>query len=562
MEFLDYYSNEMQKRLDDGMDLSRAFIAVYINLFYRLDYGDERDFICDKANDRGIDAIYINDEVEEVYFIQSKFGDSNNTNNFQSVRKIGEKEPSHFIGSVEKFKTKEGIQTILDSPKTSQELKDLIIELNLLEKTNFDFKMIFITNGEHNQDSLDVENSTDINFILLPDFEEEYKRYISVINATNPEPIDFEFFPIENMIIDSSFDSKICLMKAKDLVKINGILDYSVFAENVRGWLGRNRVFKAITNNLKDDEYDQSKNILYHNGITIICSQIEYKKNKLYLKDLSIVNGCQSTYAFYINRDKLKNKNHVLVKIIPLKDNPTIEKKNIVHFSNNQIAVKASDLVSLSANSVYIQNIFQQNDKEWCVKIKDGQDNIDCTDKRIIKLAQLAQYVASLYNVGHIRAANKNKLIETSYYEIFKGIEYEHMKIAIILSDLFDKAISELKEDQTEDQERLLSTYHLTKLFFLTCIKEIYLEVHKIKTIDLINLLALLEIEDNQKIYITNYKNMIIDLTFELKQTGELLDYRTMLKSKEKSDVLMALIIKEYQKNITKEKGNTFLKIT
>jgi len=559
MNFLEDYTNEMEKRINDGLEPSRAFISYYINLFYRLDYGDERDFICDKANDRGIDAIYINDNIEEIYFIQSKFGDSTKEENFTSARKIGEKEPSHFIGSVEKFKTKEGIKTILESPKTAKELKDLIVDLDLMEKTNFDFKMIFISNGEHNQDSLDVDASTDIEFVLLTDLKDEYQRYVSVINATKSDPIDFEFYPVNKTIIKSSFESMICLIKTKDLVSIDGISDYSVFTENVRGWLGRNRVFKAISNNLKDNTYNQEKNILYHNGITIICSDVTHKNDKISMKNLSIVNGCQSTYAFYMNRSKLINKNHILIKIISLKDHPLIEKKNIVHYSNNQIAVKASDLVSLSDNSQYIKNIFLEKDTDWCIKIKDGKDNADCVDKKIIKLAQLSQYVAALYNVGHIRAANKNKLIETSYYTIFNGIDYKHMKIAIILSSLFDQAISKLALRQTQEQERLLNTYHLTKLFFLNCIKHIYMKIHNTKTTDLIPYFDSFEKEEIQKSFITNYINMVIDLTAYLKHNHQLEDYKSILKNKEKSKLLMDEITQEYQKNISKDPSNDIL---
>ncbi len=560
MNFKENYVNEIKKRINDGLSPSRAFISYYLCLFFRLDYGDERDFICDKPNDKGIDAIYVNDETEEIYFIQSKFGDSTPEKYYKSDKSIGDKDPSQFLGSVEKFKTKEGIDTILNSSKTAKELKDLITDLQLKNKTHYDFRKIFITNGKHNQDSLDIKESTSIEFVLLNDFEQEYNRYMSIINSTKPSPINFEFYPVGKTIISSSYDSIICLMKVKDLVQIDGISDYTVFTENVRGWLGRNRVFKSITKNLKDPSFQQEKNILYHNGITIICSRIEKKDDKVSIFDLSIVNGCQSTYAYYMNRDYLKNSNQVLVKIIALKDHPTIDKKNIVHFSNNQIAVKASDLVSLSDNSQYIKNIFLEKDKDWCIKIKDGRDSEECKDKKIIKLSQLAQYVASFYNVGHIRAANKNKLIETSYYEVFNGIEYEHIKIVLILAELFDIAVEELKTSKTSNQERLLNSYHLTKLFFLNSLKHIYLEIHKIKTISLNKYLSNFVKDETKDILKINYKNMIIDLTSYLTTNNQIEDYKSFLKNQDKSRILMEEIKKEYQKNIAKNPDSSLEK--
>jgi hypothetical protein len=50
-----------------------ALLILFLRLKFHLDMGEELEYICDGPKDNGVDAIYISDEAEEIYFIQSKY---------------------------------------------------------------------------------------------------------------------------------------------------------------------------------------------------------------------------------------------------------------------------------------------------------------------------------------------------------------------------------------------------------------------------------------------------------------------------------------------------------
>jgi len=555
-EFHEKFKKEIDNRISDGYIETKALISYFLNLYFKLDYGDERDFICDNMNDRGIDAIFVDDNAEEICFIQSKFTPINSDIDMShfSSKFIGDKEPKEFLGSVEQFTTKEKVEMLYNSNNTNLEVKRLIHDYNIAEKVeSYTLRKIFVTNRTKGSHTTDIENHTDIEFFTPIELEVEHKKYFSIINEVEPQ-IDFDFTPVSN-IIRTSNETLICEIKTKDLIELDGIDDFSVFSKNVRSWLGKNRVYKSIKDNLQDSKFEQDNNILFHNGITILCNTISYNEdtNEIHLTKLSIVNGCQSTFAFFDNKNLILENHTVLVKIIPQKENDIQLGKQIVYFSNNQSHVKASDLASLSDNAKYIETLFNSDDT-WCIKIRAGKDKNNCQNKKVISLAELAQYIASFYNLGHILASNKNKLLETSFYEVFNSnLLYENYKIVLYISTVIDNVLKEEKEKFSESIQKLLSTYFLTKLFILSVLKMIFEDIHNKK---------ILEIKDNiEYIFSENYKSrleyqiksFIIEIESYLEENELLIEYKRVLKNNEDSLKLLSHIKKAYQKDIMKD---------
>jgi len=103
-----------------------ALLILFLRLKFKLDMGEELEYICDGINDNGIDAIYVSDETEEIYFIQSKYRKNEKLKGFENDIKA-------FNTSVEtiisKIKNK-------DYSKINMHLKNLIINLELERKIN------------------------------------------------------------------------------------------------------------------------------------------------------------------------------------------------------------------------------------------------------------------------------------------------------------------------------------------------------------------------------------------------------------------------------------------
>ncbi len=52
---------------ETGLPESAAFLFWFLVNVYRLDETDARDAICDKSNDKGIDAIYVDHAEQEIH---------------------------------------------------------------------------------------------------------------------------------------------------------------------------------------------------------------------------------------------------------------------------------------------------------------------------------------------------------------------------------------------------------------------------------------------------------------------------------------------------------------
>ena len=89
----------------------------------------------------------------------------------------------------------------------------------------------------------------------------------------------------------------IVALPLRDCIKIPGIKDGSLFRKNVRQSLGNsNKVNKGIAKTIKTDAEDF---FFLHNGITAICSQMSIHDGVLSVKELNVVNGCQSLSTIF-----------------------------------------------------------------------------------------------------------------------------------------------------------------------------------------------------------------------------------------------------------------------
>lgn len=126
-----------------------------------------------------------------------------------------------------------------------------------------------------------------------------------------------------------------------------------LFDENVRSFLGDNRTNADILSTLKNDKSPDFW--LLNNGITILTSNATLFDNTLYIEDLRIVNGLQTTFTLFnyyqeIDRDETDRK--ILIKVIK-PENSEISSA-IIRATNNQSAMP---LYALHANDTVQMNI-------------------------------------------------------------------------------------------------------------------------------------------------------------------------------------------------------------
>lgn len=117
-----------------------------------------------------------------------------------------------------------------------------------------------------------------------------------------------------------------------------------IFEDNIRHFHGNNDVNKKIAKTL---ENDLKRDFWWlNNGITIIGSDFTQHGKTLYIDDLQIVNGLQTSFIidkyFKLNKHKLNGdvRRSILIKVIISKDKETTDK--IIAATNNQTYVTSA----------------------------------------------------------------------------------------------------------------------------------------------------------------------------------------------------------------------------
>ena len=162
---------------------SRAFLAWFLQHFYRLDEIEVHDCICDGQNDQGVDGIYVNDQLDQVDIFQATIA--------QGPKTLGGVNLKEFSGSLSQFLDPVSVRHIRESSNNTELvgiLKDNDIESKIAR--GFKVRGIFLTNMERDHNATSFLNVSP--HIVLYDRSELNRSYIS-INKTGPIQTEISF---------------------------------------------------------------------------------------------------------------------------------------------------------------------------------------------------------------------------------------------------------------------------------------------------------------------------------------------------------------------------------
>lgn len=164
-------------------------------------------------------------------------------------------------------------------------------------------------------------------------------------------------------------------ISALDLVKLPGIEDSRLFAQNVRLGLGNTRINREIVESVRSKK--QHKDFLFfHNGLTIATQSIKRNGKSLTIEDFSVCNGCQSLVTFFENKKYLTPSLEVPVRFVKVSEKTSRVAALIAYRSNNQNAVSLKDLSSNKATQVALKNEFDGLfGDQLKLSIKAGEDD-------------------------------------------------------------------------------------------------------------------------------------------------------------------------------------------
>jgi len=452
---LSEFHNRMREEVAEftaGRCESASFLIWFLENFFRLETQEAIDSICDQQNDKGIDGIYIDEEEEAIYLFQSKFSPNNNQSQ-------GDNDLRNFIGAKTWFEDEDSVNNLLTST-ASRDLKSLVKRIKISGKTHYKLISVFVTNKNFNihakeyiktTDNLETYDSHDLfdKFTYFADEENTFPR--KELFVTNHTKINYP--------LPDGTEAKVYAINAKELIKLEGIQDRTLFYKNVRYSVGKTRVNKSIKSTI--DNHDEHNNFfLYHNGITIVCEDFEedLQNNKISLTGYAVINGCQSMLTFFENRDQLSNNLFILVKIIKLNLTSSRVKK-ITYFANNQNSISLKDLRSNDSVQKALQSEFQELfNGEVLYRRKRGESEEGY--EKIIETDFAAQILEAVYLSKPHNAHLKQKLFGEEYTKIFsRKTNAEKIYLASLLYDVVDNNAGLLDNERIRD-------YGLSLFFF------------------------------------------------------------------------------------------------
>lgn len=444
---------------NNGRSDSSAFIIWFLENFFRIDRQDAIDCVCDQKNDKGIDGVFVDDEEEKIYLIQSKFSPID----FQEQ---GDNDLRNFVGAKEWFKNEDTLLNLLEST-ASKELKALVNGFKLIEKTHYNVVLVFITNKKFNTHAKEFININDN--LETWDCEGLLEKYTYFADNEVVFPEKDLYLSNKTAIeynLPNEIKVRVYSIPAKELVKLEGIQDRTLFYKNVRYGVGKTRVNKSIKQSITNHS-EHHNFFLYHNGITIICESLKEKldSNKISINNYAVINGCQSMLTLYENKGELTKNLSILVKVIELDPNSSLV-KDITYFANNQNSISIKDLRSNDSVQKSLQSEFEtlfSNDVLY--NRKRGEDLSGYST--IIDKDFAAQLITSFYQYKPHNTHLKQKLFGEEYNSIFsRNINAEKIYLSFLVYDIIKNNAGLLDNQQ-------IRNYGLSIFFFTNVIRTI-----------------------------------------------------------------------------------------
>ena len=406
----------MQNFPNDG----QRFVAWYLKNIYHLSDIQIKDAVTDGQKDKQIDAIFVDDDNEKIHIIQGKFytGDSVNGEPVREVITVHSKLAD--IKTLQKdcnaklaAKLSEVAQALEDNYTISYEL---ITTSKFTEDAQNDILAFQKRLAEEENTLFEAELNVVDNEMMKILFERAAESDNPTINC------QIQLTPGKYLVTNIA-NSKVVIsaLPLKECIKIPGIKEGTLFQKNVRQSLGiSNVVNKKIRQTILGDKCNDF--FFFHNGITGICKSIDEIGNDIIsLKELSVVNGCQSLNTILSCSESLKDKDNAFVLFrfyeIPQRDRADSISIN----TNTQSAVKARDLRSNDKRVLRLKLAYENKYPQGYFATKRGEQIPADKDKNYaVDLSNLGKYLMAWYSQRPNISYGEKKIFDVYFNTLFK----------------------------------------------------------------------------------------------------------------------------------------------
>lgn len=410
--------------IENFANVGPRFVAWYLRNIHNLDPVEAKDCITDGAGDKQIDAVYIDDQDSIIYIIQGKYYNS----------KIDGEPLREILSAWQQIKDLKQLQN-----NANDKLKSKINGIQLALEDDYSICFELITTGELTQSANDdlqsfqkaISEDDNINAnLILVDKNILSFKYDEALNKNRPY-INYDFKLENDKYMELNLDGVRAIIAAiplKECIKIPGIQDGSLFRKNVRQSLGNNnKINKGIAHTLKNNIGDF---FLLHNGITAICSGLTISNGILSVKELNVVNGCQSLNTIFSCSESVRQSDNGYIMFRFYEISSTEKADAISVYTNSQSAVKARDLRSNDKSVIAMKKAYEQKylDGYFITKRGESVNTVQYNSNHIINLTDLGKQMIAWHSQRPTISYSETKIFDKYFNQLFYK-DYEPVKM-------------------------------------------------------------------------------------------------------------------------------------
>ena len=453
----------------------QRFIAWYLRNIHNLDTFETKDCITDGAGDKQIDAVYIDNQTCTVYIIQGKFygGD---TVDAEPLREV-----------LSSWIQIQDLAHLQDGANHNLQVKISEIATALEDDYEICFELIMTSvltdAAKHDLERFQKElsdNEAIAASLVVVDNETLKFKYDEALNRNRPY-INHEFKLENGKYMELTIDGTkavIVALPLKDCIKIPVIKDGSLFRKNVRQSLGTsNKVNKGIARTIKNNAGDF---FFLHNGITAICSQMSIHNGILSVKELNVVNGCQSLSTIFSCSESAKKADCAYIMFRFYEITSTERADNISTSTNSQSAVKARDLRSNDKAVLAMKKAYElfYPDGYFITKRGEKVDTVKYNTAHIVNLTDLGKQLIAWHSQRPNLSYGETKIFDKYFDQLFRR-EYSPENVQA-LNVLFSMLYVKWDKDNPMGlNETLLAMKAYAPYHQLYAISVIFCEINK-----------------------------------------------------------------------------------
>ena len=393
----------------------QRFVAWYLRNIYGLNTVQAKDCITDGPGDKQIDAVYVDDQAQTAYIIQGKF----------------------YSGpSVDAAPLREVLSSwmlIKDLPKLQEsandKLQSKITELATAIEEDYHICFELLTTSSLTPSAQDdlaaynkqlTEDDKLSAAIVLVDSDLLQARLEEALDHARPY-INHEFRVESDKVIQMQIgETKVAIvaLPLRECLRIPGIKDGSLFRKNVRQALGSNKVNRGIARTIKNEP---GEFFFLHNGITAICSAMEYTDGELRVKELNVVNGCQSLSTILNCSESAKKADDAYIMFRFYEISDTDRADSISTSTNSQTAVKARDLRSNDKFVLALKKAYEQRYPDGYFATKRGEEpnTAKYNSAHIVYLTNLGKELIAWHSQRPTMSYSENRVFDVYFDQLF-----------------------------------------------------------------------------------------------------------------------------------------------